>query len=244
MLKYAAMSATSENQKSILVADHRGPERTVLEAVLKRLGYKVTAVESADSLSEVLEDNPADLVVIDSTLAGTQADDVARSLSRPDRRVILVDAQKRVDREMIGFIDLTEDAFRGIGVRVPEIVFLANDLLFSRSGIPRRKRRVYGGYPARFELEGETTQGALYNLSSEGAFIETVTPPNPQTQVKVWFELPSLGQFTFTARVTWCVRADETEGRRSPPGMGIQFIDIDPADEEKIRGFVASGGHP
>lgn len=237
------MSATPENPKSILVADHRGPERTVLEAVLKRLGYKVMAVEVADSLKEQLEETPADLVVIDSTLAGDQADDVARSLSRPDRRVILVDAHKRVTREMIGFIDLTEDAFRGIGVRVPEIVLLANDLLYSRSGIPRRKRRIYGGYPATFVLGGETLTGAIFNLSSEGAFIETVTPPDVETNVKVEFELPGLGVFAFTARVTWRVKADETEGRRSPPGMGVQFIDIGTDDEERIRGFVAKGGH-
>lgn len=238
------MSATSQNPKSILVADHRGPERSVLEAILKRLGYRVLAVETADVMHKTLDEESVDLVVFDSTLAGEQADDVARNLSRPDRRVILVDAQKRVERDMIGFIDLTEDAFRGIGVRVPEIVFLVNDLLYARSGIPRRKRRVYGGYPAHFEHEGETVQGALYNLSSEGAFIETVTPPSPQSRVRVHFELPALGAFDFEARVTWCVETGQTEGRRSPPGMGVQFQDIDPADEEKIRAFVASGGHP
>lgn len=245
MLKYRAMSAAPENPKTIVVADHRGPERTVLEAVLKRLGYVVHAVDTADALQELLaQGQAADLVVLESTLAGDRADDVARSISRGDRRVILVDSRVQVGREMIGFIDLTEDAFRGIGVRVPEIVFLANDLLFARAGVPRRKRRIYGGYPATYELGGEVTQGAIYNLSAEGAFIETVTPPQTKSEVRIRFELPGVGSFDITGRVTWRVRADETEGRRSPPGIGLQFIDTPPEDEEKIRAFVASGGYP
>ena len=244
MLIYLSMSDAADHTKSIVVADHRGPERAVLEAILKRLGYAVHTVETAEALQDHLAaGQEAHLVILDSTLAGDRADDVARSISRPDRRVILVDSRVRVGREMIGFIDLTENAFRGIGVRVPEIVFLANDLLFSRSGVPRRKRRVYGGYPATYEIQGEVIQGALYNLSSEGAFIETVTPPQTKSEVKLGFSLPGVGSFTLSARVTWRVKADETEGRRSPPGMGVQFTDTSPADEEKISAFVASGGH-
>ncbi|MDY0000292.1 MAG: PilZ domain-containing protein [Polyangia bacterium] len=238
------MSDSPATTKSIIVADHRGPERTVLEAILKRLGYAVHTVETADSLDELLSaGQSADLVILDSNLAGDRADDVARSISRPDRRVVLVDSRHRVGREMIGFIDLTENSFRGIGVRVPEIVFLVNDLLYSRSGVPRRKRRVYGGYPATYELQGEVIQGAIYNLSSEGAFIETVSPPDMKSEVKLRFALPGVGDFTILARVTWRVKADETEGRRSPPGMGVQFTDTPPGDEEKIRTFVAAGGH-
>lgn len=237
------MSDTSDRPKSILVADHPGPERAVLEAVLKRLGYRVTAVESSDGLRESLEPGPVDLIIMDSRISGDQADDVSRSLSRPDRRVILVDSRQRDNRDMIGFIDITEDAIRGIGVRVPEIVFLANDLLFSRSGTPRRKRRVYGGFPARFEFESKTVQGSIYNLSAEGAFVETVEPPSGGSDVTVHFTLPSVGPFDVAARVTWRVRPDQTEGRRSPPGMGVQFIGLASEDEERIRAFVASGGH-
>jgi uncharacterized protein (TIGR02266 family) len=238
------MSDAVERAKSILVADQRGPERAVLEAVLGRLGYNVTAVDSAAALREALEPGPVDLIILGSTVAGEQADDMARSLSRPDRRVILVDSRPNVTRDMIGFIDLTEDAFRGIGVRVPEIVFLANDLLYSRSGIPRRKRRVYGGFPARFEYEGQTVRGSIYNLSAEGAFVETEEPPSTGSDVTVQFDLPTVGPFSVAARVTWRVRPDQTQGLRSPPGMGVRFLNVPSGDEERIRSFVASGGHP
>ncbi len=237
------MSTPGDSKKTVVVADHRGPERSVLEAVLKRLGYGVIPVESTDELDTTLkETTTVDLVVLGSELAGEGADDLARRISRPDRRVILVDAQDRGDGQMVGFIDLTEDAYLGIGIRVPEIVFLANDLLFSRAGIPRRKRRIYGGFPASYEVDGERVQGSLYNLSSEGAFIETVTPRATQEVVQVDFELPNVGVFSFKARVTWRVQSHETEGRRSPPGMGVQFMDVDPAETEKVHAFVSSGG--
>jgi c-di-GMP-binding flagellar brake protein YcgR len=125
---------------------------------------------------------------------------------------------------------------------VPEIVFLANDLLYSRAGIPRRKRRIYGGFPASYEVDGARAQGSLYNLSAEGAFIETVTPPATEKMVVVNFELPDLGAFAFKARVTWRVQSHETEGRRSPPGMGVQFVEVDPAETKKVHDFVSSGG--
>ena len=232
-----------QNKKFIVVAYQRGPERTVLEAVLKRLGFSVVSVDKAEDLESTLAGTEqVDLIVLGSELAGSRADETARTLSRPDRRVILVDAHDRGGGEMIGFIDLTEDAYLGISVRVPEIVFLANDLLYSRAGAPRRKRRIYGGYPARFEVDGEKVQASLYNLSAEGAFIETVTPPATGKTVAVDFELPGVGEFSLSGRVTWRVQAHETEGRRSPPGMGLQFIDTDPVQEENIRVFVASGG--
>ncbi len=237
------MSTPGDSKKTVVVADHRGPERAVLEAVLKRLGYGVIPVESTDELDTQLKGETAvDLVVLGSELAGENPDDIARRISRPDRRVILVDAQDRGDGQMVGFIDLTEDAYLGIGIRVPEIVFLANDLLFSRAGIPRRKRRIYGGFPASFEVDGKTVQGSLYNLSAEGAFIETVTPPATEKMVVVNFELPQVGVFAFKARVTWRVQTHQTEGRRSPPGMGVQFVEVDPAETEKVNAFVSSGG--
>lgn len=237
------MSTPGDSKKTVVVADHRGPERSVLEAVLKRLGYGVVSVESTDELDDKLKSGiAADLVVLGSELAGENPDDVARRISRPDRRVILVDAHDRGDGQMVGFIDLTEDAYLGIGIRVPEIVFLANDLLYSRAGIPRRKRRIYGGFPASYEVDGQRMQGSLYNLSAEGAFIETLTPPAGEKIVQVDFELPDLGAFSFQARVTWRVQAHQTEGRRSPPGMGVQFVDVDPAETEKVNAFVSSGG--
>jgi CheY-like chemotaxis protein len=238
------MSTSSDSKKTVVVADHRGPERTVLEAVLKRLGYGVIPVESTEELDAKLKSGATvDLVVLGSELAGESPDDLARRIGRPDRRVILVDAQDRGDGQMVGFIDLTEDAYLGIGIRVPEIVFLANDLLFSRAGIPRRKRRIYGGFPTSYEVDGERVQGSLYNLSAEGAFIETVTPPATEKMVQVDFDLPKVGAFSFKARVTWRVQSHETEGRRSPPGMGVQFVDVDPAETEKVQMFVSSGGH-
>jgi uncharacterized protein (TIGR02266 family) len=239
------MSEPDRDNKTIVVADHRGPERLVLEAVLKRLGYAVQPVENAAELEAALQGPvPVDLVILGSELYGENADDVARAISRPERRVILVDATDRPTKEVVGFIDITENAIRGINVRVPEIVFLANDLLFARTGTPRRKRRIYGGYPARYEVGGEAVEASIYNLSAEGAFVETLSPPETGVAVQVRFELPGQGVFALSGKVTWRVQSNETQGRRSPPGMGLHFVEMDPVSEEKIRAFVSMGGRP
>jgi CheY-like chemotaxis protein/Tfp pilus assembly protein PilZ len=239
------MTDPARDNKTVLVADHRGPERQVLDSVLKRLGYSVLTVETAGELETALQGStPVDLVILFSDLYRESADDMARSISRPDRRVILVESAERQGKEVVGFIDITENAIRGINVRVPEIVFLANDLLFARTGTPRRKRRIYGGFPARFEIAGETVEASIYNLSAEGAFIETLTPPESGVMLRVHFELSGPGAFALAGKVTWRVQSHETQGRRSPPGMGVHFVDVDPGDEEKIRAYVNSGGRP
>ena len=139
---------------------------------------------------------------------------------------------------MVGFIDLTENALFAMGVRVPEVVFAINDLIYSRQGAPRRKKRIYGGFSATYKLEDRWIKGGLYNLSSEGAFIETLTPPEPETRLKIRFSLPDQPEVEVGAKVTWKVESSQTAGRRSPPGMGVYFEQMSDEARTSIHRFV------
>jgi uncharacterized protein (TIGR02266 family) len=230
------------NEKNLLVADHPGPERQVLVAVLKRLGYRVTQVDTIEGLRETLDQQTHfDAVILKARLAAREGTDLARSLGSPDRRVILVSEDPPPGGEMVGFVDLTENALLAMGVRVPEVVFAVNDLVFSRQGAPRRKKRIYGGFSATYELDGEWITGGLYNLSSEGAFIETLDPPEPETRILVRFALPGHSETEVRARVTWTVDATQTAGRRSPPGMGVHFENMTEEQKTMIHQFVMGG---
>lgn len=230
-------NSTKEN--NLLVADYPGPERRVLEAVLKRLGYRVVTADSVSALMEALKGEiPFNVVILKARLSDDSPTDLARRLGSPERRVILVTEDPPPGGEMVGFVDLTEDALFAMGVRVPEIVFAVNDLIYSRQGAPRRQKRIYGGFSASYKTNDNWVKGGLYNLSSEGAFIETLSPPEPQTKLKLRFALPDHPEMEVGAKVTWKVDSTQTAGRRSPPGMGVFFEEMTEEERESIHGFV------
>ncbi len=230
---------TTQGKTHILIADAAGPERQVLEAVLGRLGYEVTTADSAAQLDQALaSDRDFQVVILHSRLLGSNAADRARGMGTTTRRVILVSDDLPPGGEMMGFVDLTENALLALGVRVPEIVFAANDLVFSRKGAFRRKKRIYGGFGASYRTDGDWVTGGVYNLSSDGAFIETLDPPAVGTRLELKFELPGHGEVEFPCRVTWRVGASETAGRRSPPGVGVQFLDLTDETRGLLHDFV------
>ncbi len=229
----------STKESNLLVADYPGPERRVLEAVLKRLGYRVVTADSVDAMMNALEgETPFDVVILKARLSDDSPTDLARRLGSSERRVILVTEDPPPGGEMVGFVDLTEDVLFAMGVRVPEIVFAVNDLIYSRQGAPRRQKRIYGGFSASYKLNDNWIKGGLYNLSSEGAFIETLSPPEPRTNLKLRFALPGHPEMEVGAKVTWKVDSSQTAGRRSPPGMGVYFEEMTEEERESIHSFV------
>ena len=230
--------------KNVLLADLPGPERDVMTAVLVRLGYKVESADTVDEMQGRLEGStPFHVVILRSKMAGEQEGaQIARTLGNPERRVILISDEPPPGGEMVGFVDLTENALLAMGVRVPEVIFAVNDLIFSRKGVPRRKRRIYGGFPASYKVDEDWVTGGIYNLSSEGAFIETRDPPSTGSEIHVKFTLPGHEGMELKSKVTWRVEASQTAGRRSPPGMGVQFLNPTEEEDSQIREFVKSGG--
>ena len=236
------MKGTPDN-KNVMLADLPGPEREVLSAVLNRLGYHVESADTVEEMQQQLGSSTSfHVVILRSKLAGDEAVTLARSLGSPERRVILISEEPPPGGEMVGFIDLTENALLAMGVRVPEVVFAVNDLIFSRKGAPRRKKRIYGGFPASFKVDDRWITGGLYNLSAEGAFIESLDPPKTDARIRIRFTLPGQSEMELESRVTWRVEKSQTAGRRSPPGMGVHFLDLTEEQETEIKAYVQRGG--
>ncbi len=231
-----------DEKTKILLADKPGPEREVLAAVFSKLGYGVETADSAHELeAKLASERDFAVVILRSRLYQDRAADKARELGTADRRVILV-SDEMPPSGMVGFIDLTENALLALGVRVPEIVFATNDLVYSRKSAFRRQKRVYGGLSTSFRVGDSWQKGALYNLSPDGAFIETLKPPQVGETLTIEFSLPSGEKVVVPGRVTWRVGANETKGRRSPPGVGVQFVDVGEDTRALLERFVHSGG--
>ncbi len=75
--------------------------------------------------------------------------------------------------------------------------------------------------------------GLSHDLSNGGLFVATYQPKPPGTQVSLFFVLPDGHEVEASGIVRWTREASAD----SPPGMGIAFSELDPADLEAITRF-------
>jgi uncharacterized protein (TIGR02266 family) len=87
-------------------------------------------------------------------------------------------------------------------------------------------------------IHGETTAtGRTLNLSQDGMFIVTPSPPEVGAHIIVHFALPESEPLEGTAQVVW-VRRPELE-HPYPAGMAVQFLKLPPEARPAIAAFVA-----
>jgi hypothetical protein len=109
-------------------------------------------------------------------------------------------------------------------------------------GVPRR---LPVDLPATITVVGAPSQlGRVVNLTLRGAFVATPTPAAPGMVVDLALSLPSAAgvrRVAVRARVRWTNEAAAPRSAVLPPGMGVQFVEIDPAVWDALLAFVA--GH-
>ncbi len=97
----------------------------------------------------------------------------------------------------------------------------------------RKWQRV--GSKLRCWCEGEniTVYARVGNLSEGGMFLRTSTPLKRGSQTRLRFGSSSLEA---TARVVWIRSVDA--GEEGPPGMGLEFENIDDRVRDAIRALM------
>ncbi len=103
-------------------------------------------------------------------------------------------------------------------------------------------RRTHDRIEAEFDV-GVNTENNFYtgfgeNISEGGLFVATPTPLSIGEQVSITFRLPGID--------TPCAALGIVRWRRDPPawseqlpGMGLQFVEIDPATRALVDRFIA-----
>ena len=75
----------------------------------------------------------------------------------------------------------------------------------------------------------------ITNISCKGAFISTGGPLPVDTEATLHFQLfENSDILELNARVVWT----KTHSNTTPAGMGIEFINIAPEDQEQLAAFI------
>ncbi len=112
-------------------------------------------------------------------------------------------------------------------------------LLFKEKKIPLRFDVLL---PVRYGITSrDMTEKVAVDLSPGGLFLEAQHVEPVGTPLKVSFTLPpDAVTISCNARVAWLNRPEQRSGPMFPAGMGLEFIDIAPADVSEIRRFLLS----
>jgi uncharacterized protein (TIGR02266 family) len=101
----------------------------------------------------------------------------------------------------------------------------------------RRADRI----PRKFAVIYTTSQGFrqryLSDISTGGVCIKTNSPLNPGERISLKIILPDDEEkLEILGQVAWSRKEKQVTSKgESPAGMGIKFLDLSPADEERIR---------
>ena len=229
------MATTSVTTKTVVVADDTAFVRDRFRTALENAGHKAVTVKSAaELLARVRADlNQIDLIVLDLRLPHAPGVDLVRSIRKLDegRLPVLIFSGTIASAD-----EVRELAALGVAGYINEYSAVQHILpslaphLFPDNFNRRASPRVVLGIPIQYRF-GNTIAAALtLNLSHGGIAIRTTSPLDSAAKVKVRFRMPgSKKDIDAEGRVAWADRR---------VGMGIQFEQVDPANQAVIDTFV------
>ena len=106
-----------------------------------------------------------------------------------------------------------------------------------RTGRERREhRRVLVSMEVDYRCDNTFLFAYITDLSAMGIFIQTENPHPPGTLLNLHFKPPGGAQLDVEGRVIWVNPPRKHDSIN--PGMGVQFVDLTPAQREQIKVLV------
>ena len=110
-------------------------------------------------------------------------------------------------------------------------------LAVDATAAPERRRAERADLVVRVDYQtvDEFFSEFARNINEGGLFVESETPHPPGTRVDLHFQLPGSGE---PVQVTGSVVRTSPGSVDEPPGMGIEFDDLDPQTRQRINEMV------
>jgi CRP/FNR family cyclic AMP-dependent transcriptional regulator len=157
----------------------------------------------------------------------------ATAVAVEDTVLDIVD-KNSLDKE---FNQITSDFRQLLVTLVRRLVKTTNDFVLAAS---RLEPQVTGTIRISFKKESDFFKSYIGNLAKGGLFVKTQKVLPVDTLLNLELTLPKTDRAVrTTGKVIW-TRAENMSSEKMPPGMGIQFVDIDPEDERILKNYMAA----
>ncbi len=227
---------------TLILAEPQPITRGIWTRDFERAGFTVLPASDEDQLDGLLDQRPPDVLVADRRLVGPAGERVRRLREAFGRRpacVVLALLPTEADRQLLlaagadWYIDKP-----ALVSHLPGAVGAAFGLGSRTASTPRVAPRALVALPVDFCHAGCMRSCETLNLSDDGMFIKTPSPADVGALLLLGFGLPGSRRWECFARVVWS-RGPDNE-HRDLPGMGVQFVDLDPEVRASLAAFVTA----
>lgn len=224
-----------ESKRTILVVDDVPMFREMESLFLRRYGRVVTAADGAETLDAVRREQP-DVVVLDFHLPDVDSEILCRRIlalcpAGSTRAVVAISNGDSKDHERAiraGAADVLSKPLSRLS-----LVETVNRLV--RFPEMRGMARVHHATAVRVVMGRQERWGTMRNLSRGGMYIEASWTAPPESEMRLEFRLPEVGEpLSPTAKVIWSRK--RWDGVSA--GMGVRFLALDAASAHTLDSFV------
>lgn len=223
-------------KKKILILDDSTFMRTLLSDMLTGFNYDVTAVDNGQEACEKVAATRYDMIITDMNMPVMDGLEFTRQVrTYPNSRFVpIVMLSSETDEKKIALAkELGVATFLSKPPKAGQIKAILQVILGKR-GSPRRPVKLAVFYGEEKRLSGYTV-----NMSAGGLFLGTDQPLPQGEELNLQFSLPGNNQpILCRGRVAWVTSAKAPANAHHPPGMGIEFLDLE--EERALKTFLLS----
>ena len=223
-------------RQKILVLDDSPFMLTTIGDMLKSFNYDVTTVDNCKDACKKVVSDQFDMIITDMNMPVMDGLEFTKQVrTYPNCRFIpIVMLSSETDGEKISRArQMGISTFLSKPPNATQLKTLLQITLGKRKSqrIPI-KLEVYHGDDKKFT-------GYTVNMSVGGLFLETTSPLAKGVELKLEFSHPENGDpIICRGRVAWVNGVDSPINNDHPPGMGVEFLDLD--QEQQIQGLIQS----
>ncbi|MHB8875172.1 MAG: response regulator [Myxococcaceae bacterium] len=239
-----------KSAQRVLVADDDLFFRQRMRDVLEAGGYQVVEASSGLEVMQLLDDPKTgrpDLVVIDVFMPGLGGLELVRNIRSTQAwasvPIIVVsgvrnDPALRTELFRLGILDFVDK----YAVTIDGVLPIVEEYL--KPGGAKRRSAPRASHFALCEFRRQANEGwqlgFVYNVSTSGVFIRTLTPPPLGATVDARMDLgPAASHVLTKARVAW-VNELRPEAGGQPCGMGLAFGELPASARNRIAEIVGA----
>ena len=210
------------------------------QTVLRAGGYEVRTAASGPEALRAARAAPPDAILLDDEMPGMDGYETCRRLKADPATAGIPVAMLTASVDP----QLNRKAFQvGADVTILKAVSTARllnmlQVVLTTARGRRTDSRAEVALSVEYEDAGGVAAAETVNLSADGMFIKTPTPAAVGTTLLLRFAVPGSQRWQCSARVVWAWRGEGQHA--SPPGMGIQFLNLPPEARAAIRAFVGT----
>jgi CheY-like chemotaxis protein len=233
----AFSNAPDRRSRFLLVVDSDADSLSYTSMLLHRFNYQIFKAATAEEALQMATVAVPALIITALALKGMSGIELMQQLkdypvTAPIPVIFVSSQDDEIVKRRCFELGAVDCLFHPVS---PELLYRAVQVASEK--IPRTSMRIKTTRPVKVtNMPIEGFEGAYtLELSERGLFLRTT-----QTAVRdmrLFIQLDLNGQLIITEAVV-VYNCSARQGPYNEPGMGLQFVQIDPKDQERIRAFI------